>query len=103
MYCRAAIIVAAGMWPVALSAQTAPQRPAVLPNAPAVRSEAERALRELVKRYGEGETGVCSIALREVPVPRNREEMPVLRPRMDNLEPMPVAKMPAPPCKEDKR
>jgi hypothetical protein len=29
--------------------------------------------------------------------------MPVLRPRMDNLEPMPVAKMPAPPCKEDKR
>jgi hypothetical protein len=93
MYCRATTIVAAGIWATALFAQAPPRVRAVRPE--------EAAMRQL-KMYRGGEKGVCSSALRETPVPRNLEEMPVLRPRVDHLEPMPVAKMPAAPCKEDK-
>jgi hypothetical protein len=55
--------------------------------APAVRPE-EAAIRKRLEMYSKGGAGVCSIALREMLVPRNLEELP-------------VAKMPAPPCKED--
>ena len=109
MFFRATILAAAGMRATALSAQTPPPMP--LPDVPqftvppAVRvvNPETVAMRKLLKMYSEEETGVCFIALLTVPVPENLGQMPVLRTRADNLELMPLAKMPAPPCKEDRR
>jgi len=126
MYCRAMSMVAAGIWAMVLSAQTAPPRfPGlpqftVMPQAPAVRPETESDLREFMKKYwkvgkvhgigpeavlgiGPENTAVCSIPLLQVPPTKNVEQMPVLRPRADNIDNMPSVKLPAPPCEEDKR
>jgi hypothetical protein len=93
---------------MALSAQSAPPRFTVVPQAPVVRPETERALRELVKSHSQEETAVCSIPLREVLVAKNVERMPTFRPRAepdnpDKMDHMPSVKLPAPPCKEEKR
>ena len=98
----ASCILAAGVWASALSPQTVPQSPAGIPEAPLLRPETEPALRELMKKFNPQKANVCSIPLLEVPIPKNIERMPVLRPP-DNLERMPQVKVPAPPCKEDKR
>jgi hypothetical protein len=42
------------------------------------------------KNYSLGEAIVCSIPLREVPVPKNLEPMPVRRPPADLIDNMPV-------------
>ena len=109
MYRLATSMLAAGVWSLALSAQTAPPQrfPGVpqftaAPPAPVVRPETERALRDLVKKYNPGETAVCSIPLLEVPVAKDVEQMPILLPSADNIDHISV-KPPAPPCEENKR
>ena len=111
MYRRAIGIVAAGIWAMALSAQTPPLRlPGVpqfivTPPARAASEDAKRALRQLLKSYSQEEAAMCSIPMLEAPVEKNAERMPVLRPRAepDNIDDMPSVKLPAPPCKEEKR
>jgi hypothetical protein len=111
MYRRASSMIAAGIWAMALSAQTPPLRfPGVpqftvTPPPAAARQEATRALRQLLKSYSQEEAAMCSIPLLEAPVEKNAERMPVLRPRAepDNIDDMPSVKLPAPPCKEEKR
>jgi hypothetical protein len=98
MYYRATSLIAAGIWATALSAQT----PTAAPQAPVIRSEAERALRELAKKFSQGETAACSIPLREVPIAKNVERTPTIRPN-ENIDHMPMAKLPAPPCQEENR
>jgi hypothetical protein len=107
MYCRATSLIAAGIWATALSAQT----PAAAPQArhveeflhvPVIRPETERTLRELVQKLSQGETAVCSIPLRELPIAKNVERMPTIRPN-ENIDHMPMAKLPAPPCQEENR
>jgi hypothetical protein len=97
MYRRAVGMIAAGIWAMALSAQAPP--------AAAARQEATRAMRQLLKSYSPEEMAVCSIPLTEARVTKNVERMPTLRPRAepDNIDPMPSVKLPAPPCKEEKR
>ncbi len=108
MYCRATSMITAGIWAMALSAQTPPSQSTVMPQAPLVRPETERALRELVKKYNQDQTAVCSIPLLEAPAAKNVERMPTLRPRAepensDKMDRMPSVKLPAPPCQEEKR
>ena len=111
MYRRAIGIITAGIWATALSAQTPPLRfPGVpqftvTPPAEPARQEATRALRQLLKSYGQEEAAMCSIPLLEARVEKNVERMPTLRPRAepDNIDPMPFVKLPAPPCQEEKR
>ncbi|MGA3040040.1 MAG: hypothetical protein ABSF54_04530 [Bryobacteraceae bacterium] len=98
MYCRATVVLAASMSAMALSAQT----PAAAPQAPVIRPETERALREMIKKYSQGETAVCSIPLRAVPVAKNVERIPAVPPG-ENIDHMPSVKLPAPPCQEEKR
>jgi len=104
MYCRTTIAVAVSAWAMALSAQT----PAATPQAPVIRPETERTLRELVTKYSQEEMAVCSIPLLEVPVAKNVERMPTVRPRaypegLARIDRMPLVKPPAPPCQEEKR
>jgi hypothetical protein len=109
MYCRAISMMAAGIWAMALSAQTPPWRfPGVpqftvTPQAPVVRPEIQGALRQLLKSDSPEKTGVCSIPLLEVPVAKNVERMPTFRPRAEPIDHMPSVKLPAPPCQEEKR
>jgi hypothetical protein len=69
----------------------------------APRPATERVLRQFLKSYSPEETAVCSIPLRQVPVAKDVERMPALRPRADNIDHMPSVKLPAPPCEEEKR
>jgi hypothetical protein len=75
----------------------------VVPQPPGIRLETEAALRQLLNGHGPAETGVCSIPLRVIAVPKNLEQMPVLRPPADKIDNMPLVKLPAPPCDEEKR
>lgn len=85
---RAILILPGGIGAMSLSAQTPlpaypfPQR---FPDVPQFRP-----------------AELCAIPLIVVPIPRNLEAMPVLKPNTANLEPMPV-KVPAPPCEETRR
>jgi len=108
MYYRVTSMMAAGIWAMALSAQTPPPQRfpgvpqfTVTPQAPLVRPEAEAALRQLLKGSSQGEPAVCAIPLLEVPLTKDVEPMPVMRPP-DNIDRMMVY-VPAPPCKEEKR
>jgi len=112
MYYRVTSMMAAGIWAMALSAQTPPPQRfpgvpqfTVTPQAPLVRPEAEAALRQLLKGSSQGETAVCSIPLLEVPAAKNVERMPIFHPRAEpeNTDHMPLVKLPAPPCQEEKR
>jgi len=115
MYYRSCSWLVAGIWATALSAQTpaplfpAPQRLpgvtqfSVMPQAPGIGPETEATLRQLLKSESLAETGVCSIPLRVTPVPKNLEQMPVMRPPADKIDNMPSVKLPAPPCEEEKR
>jgi hypothetical protein len=100
---RVSSVLLAGIWATALSAQTPPSffPLAVMPQATAVQTDA--ALRQLLKGYSPAETRVCAIPLRVVPVPKNLEQMPVLRPPTDKIDNMPAVKLPAPACDEEKR
>ncbi|HUE24045.1 MAG TPA: hypothetical protein VMQ86_20360 [Bryobacteraceae bacterium] len=108
MYCRATILVVAGTWATALSAQTPPPRfPGVpqftlTPQARAASAETQAALRQFLKNYSLEEAIVCSIPLLQVPVPKNLEPMPVRRPPADLIDNMPVVS-PAPACREENR
>jgi hypothetical protein len=101
--------MAAGVWAMALPAQTLPQQfPGMpqftqTPKPRAVRPETARFPRQTLQLHVVEEPAVCSIALLEAPVTKNLEQMPVLRPRADNIDNMPLAKMPAPPCEEENR
>ena len=97
MYRRAIGTIAAGIWAMAVSAQTPP--------AEAARQEAPRTLRQLLKSSSPEEAPVCSIPLLEARVTKDAERMPTFRPRAepDNIDHMPSVKLPAPPCKEEKR
>src|ERR1039458_4594499 len=109
MYCRAISMMAAGIGPMALSAQTPPWRfPGVpqftvTPQAPVVRPELQGALRQLLKSDSPEKTGVCSIPLLEVSVAKNVERMRPLGQRAAPIAHMPSVKLPAPPCQEEKR
>jgi hypothetical protein len=109
MYCRAFSMIAAGIWAMALSAQTPPWRfPGVpqftlMPQARAVRPEIQGALRQLLKSDSPEKTAVCSIPLLEAPVAKNVERIPTFRPRVDNIDHMPLVKLPAPPCQEEEK
>lgn len=109
MYCRATSMITAGIWAVALSAQSPPWRfPGVpqftaTPPAPAVRPATARAPRQLLTLRGQEQPAVCSIPLRQVQGAKDVERMPVLRPRADNIDNMPSVKLPAPPCEEEQR
>jgi hypothetical protein len=87
----ATVMVAAAIWTMALSAQTPPQPLTVTPQVPIER--------QLLKRLSLEAKPVCSIPLLVVPVAKNVEQMPVVRPRADDIG-MPVI-MPAPPCERD--
>jgi hypothetical protein len=108
MYYRVTGMMAAGLWALALSAQTPPPMRfpgvpqfTVPPKTPLVRPEVEASPRQLLKGSGPGETTVCAIPLLEAPLTKNVEQMPVMRPP-DNIDRMMVY-VPAPPCKEEKR
>jgi hypothetical protein len=76
----------------------------VMPQAPFAVSPRRRvAASAFLKGYSPAETRVCSIPLRVMPVSKNLEQMPVLRPPADKIDNMPSAKLPAPPCDEEKR
>jgi len=102
MYSRVTIMIAAAFWAMALSAQTPPLR---FPGVPqfTVTPQAPLVLRQVLKVPSLEKAAVCSIPLLEVPVPKNLEQMPTLRPPADNIDHMPMVKLPAPPCEEDKR
>ena len=108
MYCRATSIIAAAIWATAVSAQTAPPRFIAPPRFPGlaqftVTTQPPYVLRQFFKSHGPEKPAVCSIPLLQVPPTKNVEQMPVLRPRADNIDNMPSVKLPAPPCEEDKR
>jgi len=102
MLCRTTSLLAAGIWATALSAQTAPQQPTEMPKAPVASPEAERAARQLLKKYTRGETVVCSIPLLQVAAAKNVVRIPVLVPPAGSIDRMSV-NVPAPPCHEEKR
>jgi hypothetical protein len=85
---------------MALSAQTPPQQPTVMPKAPVVLPKSKATLRQLGDNPEK--MAVCSIPLLEVLVAKNQEPMPVLLPPADNIDNIPV-NVPAPPCNEEKR
>jgi hypothetical protein len=115
MYRLATSIVAAGACAMALPAQTAPQfvgppqkfprvaQFAIMPPAPAGRQGTVRAVRELGTKFDRAETAVCSIPLLEVPAAKNVEQMPTLRPHVENVSRIPSVKVPARPCNEERR
>ncbi|HTQ54844.1 MAG TPA: hypothetical protein VMI94_10310 [Bryobacteraceae bacterium] len=92
-----------------LSAQSVPAPWRLAPPAPAVRARAGNALRELFRlRNPPDQPAVCSIPLLTVPIPKNIDPMPQLAPpakpeRSDTMDRMPMVKLPAPPCQEEKR
>jgi hypothetical protein len=88
-------------WAMAAAAQTLPQITITM-EAPDVRMPTVRSWREFAKNYRSEHPSVCSIPLTEVPVAKNVEPMPILRPPKP-VEPMPMVPLPAPPCKEEKR
>jgi hypothetical protein len=99
-------ILSAGIWAGTLSAQSVQPEPTIIPQAPAVRPEAKRALRQWMKKFGQqSEAAVCSIPLLEVLIAKDIDRMPHFKPRdePENIDRMPPVKMPAPPCKEEKR
>jgi hypothetical protein len=103
MFWRATSLGAAVLL-VAASAQT-PQGVTMPPASPRIRTETERALRELVKNYRLDTSAVCSIPLTEVPVAKTverKEPIRILRPPKP-VESMPLVPLPAPPCQEEKR
>ncbi len=109
MYYRATGILAAAIWAMTLSAQTAPQQ------FPGANAGADRALRDFIKKYGHtqatlrpgqilrrawpAESNVCAIPLLQIPIPKNLEPMPTLTPRTDLVDNMAVA-TPIPACEE---
>jgi hypothetical protein len=107
MFWRAISIGAAGLL-MAASAQTPPQVITMPPESANVYAETDRALLDLLKNYHPGDSAVCSIPLIEVPVAKSVEHIErsapkrILRPRKP-VEPMPLAPLPAPPCREEKR
>jgi len=108
MYCRATSIIAAAIWATAVSAQTAPPRFIAPPRFPGlaqftVTTEPPYVLRKFLNSDGPEKPAVCSIPLFQVPVAKNLEQMPVLRPRAANIDKMPSVNLPAPACEEDKR
>ena len=96
-------VAAAWLWAMAASAQTPPPGN-VAPPWPGARPDATQALRKFMKdnRLNIVTTTVCSIPLIEVPVSKNVERMPVMRPRKaaGTVRTVPL---PAPPCKEEQR
>jgi hypothetical protein len=106
MYPQAIVLVAAGIWTMALSAQTPPARfpgvPQFVVTPPLTVTPQVPRAPQLLKRLSPQEKRVCSIPLLVVPVAKNVEQMPVVRPRADYIGGMPVI-MPAPPCEGDQR
>ena len=99
-----ATILTAGVWAMTLSAQTLPPQPTVIQQPPAIQPETERALRELVKKFGQQKTAVCSIPLRDVPFAKAVDPMPnPLPPAGTESLDRPAVNVPAPPCPEEKR
>ena len=63
-------------------------------------SDAEAALRKLLKNRELVDTGICSIPLLAVKIPDNLEPMPVARPPANYTDRMATVQLPAPPCEE---
>ncbi|MGA2135324.1 MAG: hypothetical protein ABSH50_23800 [Bryobacteraceae bacterium] len=102
-------IPAVGLWVTALSAQTAPPPQILIPQPPAAGAKIDAALRELLKQRSQPSGPlVCSIPLLAVTIDKKVDPMPQFRPPFgfdisDNIDRMPVVKLPAPPCPEEKR
>ncbi len=94
-------ILPAALWITSAMAQTAAETTVTLVE-PGNKANAERALREYLKRYRREKTAACSIPLREVPVAKKAKPIRNLRPAKP-VEPMPLAPLPAPPCEENRR
>ena len=106
MFWSATSILSAGVCAAALSAQTVQPEVSVIPQAPAVRPQTGRELRQWMKNFGQqNEAAVCSIPLLQVPIAKDVDRMPHFQPRdePEGTDRMPLVKMPAPPCKEEKR
>jgi len=101
---RATSILSAAGWAITLSAQEVQPKPAVLPEAPVLRPETERLLRQYLKKRSQPKPAVCSIPLVEVPIQKNVARMPNVLPPAppEEIDRMQV-EVPAPPCEEEKR
>jgi hypothetical protein len=64
-------------------------------------AETQAALRQFLKNNSLAQSTVCAIPLLEVLLPKNLEQMPVLRPPAGNIDNMQVI-VPAPPCPKEK-
>ncbi len=104
MYSRIIPLFAAGMWALSLPAQTLPEPWRAVPQftvpAPGKAIFSTLPLRQFLN--GHQPLPVCSIPLIVIPIPKNLEQMPVLRSPAGKMDNMPVM-VPAPPCKEEKR
>jgi hypothetical protein len=106
MFWNAIRLLAVAVCAGAVSAQNGLQQLTEVPAAPALKPNVERMLRELMKKNGmKNEATVCSIPLLEVRVSNNVDPMPNFKPRAepDTIDNMPSLKVPAPPCKGEKR
>jgi hypothetical protein len=95
---RPAGMVAAGLW-AAVAGGQAPEPTIVLTVPRDARPANPRALRDWMKKHTPEQRGVCAIPLIRVPLPRNTEPMPAIRPPK-RVDPGIEARVPAPPCKD---
>jgi len=103
MFWKTSILIA-GLSGASLSAQQAPAPGAAAPPAERVKSVLREVLKQPVRP---DEATACSIPLREVAVAKENDPMPKLQPPVSpdkgNIDRMPMVKLPAPPCQEEKR
>jgi hypothetical protein len=100
MFTRATL--AAGLWAMAASAQLPPPRLIDPPDTPKKFEINESVLREIRDEFQLEIPVACSIPLTEFHVSANRKSMPILRPSA-SFDRMPAVRLPAPPCKGNKR
>jgi hypothetical protein len=106
MASRVTSVLAAGIVVMAAPAQTPPQTN-VAPPWPGLRPDTTRALRGYMKKQLTDHPGTmastCSIPLVKVPLPKEVEPMPTMRPSAGPELDRMFVPLPAPPCKEEKR
>jgi hypothetical protein len=105
MFWKTSILIA-GLWATSLSAQEAPStRPGALPRPERVKAVLHGVLKPPAQPE---EATACSIPLREVTVAKENDPMPklpapVTPDNSENVDHMPMVRLPAPPCQEEKR
>ena len=98
---RIGSLIIAGLWAVSLTAQTEPNDQTMRDFMKNIGQygQVSLTLDQLARLIRPAETKRCAVPLRQIPIPKNLEPMPVLRPRTDLFDNMPVA-TPMPPCEE---